>query len=679
MKKQNKPAKSKNDDESILEEARKRFKQAMDAESEQRDLELDDINFRNNDQWHEEDRKQRENEGRPCLTVNKLEQRIDQVTGDQRMNRMGALIRPTKSAQSYGKMTLADVYSGIIKNIEAISNAKQAYDTAFDHAVGHGRGYWRIVTEYNDDDSFDQDIKVKRISNSMRVYLDPGAEEVTKKDMKWGFVSRMVPKDDYPDADWDFGKGDDYQCWHEDDKVRIVEYFRRVIEKKILWIIDGKVICVKDSKTDIRDEMTADGVVPTKTREVDGWKVEWFELSANEIFNKKDFPSKYIPIIPCYGKELNVRGKVFYRGVIRYAKDPQRIYNYTRSASIEQVALAPKAPWVVEENQLGNHKDMWENANTKNFSALIYKHKAGVPAPMRQAPPQPSAGWISESQISDQDIDAASGMYKASLGAPSNERSGKAINARKVEGDVGTYHFHDNRALSLQHSYEIMVDMIPRVYDSERFVRIKKFDATTTKENDEEVQINRVVIDNQTNQPVKVYDLSAGKYEVVVDVGASYTTQRQMASESMMELIQYAPQLAGQIIDLIAKNLDWPGADEIAERLADKRPDQQQMQQIIGEAVAKALNSEKVEIDKFRAKTDRIKAVGGILNDGDKIEVELLKILDENDITDEEVRGRAVQIVQQMGEEFNAMNSDVEGKLQPQQQQMPPQQGGQMQ
>lgn len=662
----------------ILEEARKRFKLVVDAEAELREMAIDDINFRHGDQWHHADRTLRETQKRPCLTINKLEPRIDQVTGDQRMNRMGAIIRPTSMASSYNQnFSLAQVYSGIIKNIEKVSRAKTAYDTAFDHAVGHGFGYWRIITEFTSDDSFDQDIKIKRINNSMRVYLDPTAEEVTKIDAKWGFVTRMVDKEDYPNADWDFGKGEEYQLWHEDGMVRIAEYFRLVPENQTLWLIEGKTIKVQGMHAgkafDLRDELKADGVQPTKEREVEGYRCEWFELSSNDVFKEKAFPSQYIPIIPCYGKELNVKGKTYYRGVIRYAKDPQRIYNYTRSASVEQVALAPKAPWVIEETQIGNHKKMWENANEVNFSMLPYKFKVGAPPPQRQAPPQPSAGWIAEAQIADEDIDAASGTYKANLGAPSNERSGKAINARKVEGDVGNFHYHDNRALSLEHSYIILLDMIPRIYDTNRIVRIQQFDSEKGEDAEHMVEINKTITDSQTGNVIKMYDLSQGKYEVTVDIGASYTTQRQMASESMMELIQYAPQIADRIFDILARNLDWVGADEIAERFKDDRPTKEQMTQIIGEAVAKALNAEKVQIEKFEAKTKRMKVVGDILGDGDKVEVDLLKILEDNGISDEEIKARAVQIVRQMGEELKSASMGIESQLPNPQ----PQQGGQ--
>lgn len=633
-------------EEEILKEAVSRFKIASEAESINRELAIDDIKFRHGDQWQDGVKRQRELENRPCLTINKLEQRVDQVTGDQRMNRMGVIIRPLNVTESNGQFQLAEIYTGIIKNIEAVSNAKSAYDTAFDHAVGHGFGYWRIITEYNDDDSFDQDIKIERISNSMRVYLDPSAEKVTKKDAMWGFITSLVDKDEYPDANWELGKGEGYNLWIEKDKGRIAEYFRRVPMKAILWALeDGRTIKVKDDTMDIRDELTEQGLSPKKTREVETFKVEWYKLSCNEILEKNVFPSKYIPIIPCYGKELNVDGKTYYRGVIRYAKDPQRIYNYTRTASVEQVALAPKAPWVIEEGQIGNHQKLWETANVKNHPMLVYKNKAGVPPPMRQMPPQPSSGWLSESSIADQDIDASSGMYKASLGAPSNERSGKAINARKVEGDVGVYHYHDNRAMSLQHSYEILVDMIPRIYDTDRVVRIK-----TPEEQDVMVRINQEFYDNESGKWAKVYDLSQGKYDIAVDVGASYTTQRQMASESMMELIQYAPQLAPRILDLIAKNLDWPGADEIAARLKENPPSEEQIQQAIQQAVQQALSDQKNQLEFFKAETSRIAAVEKAKNDDDKIEVELIKLLDENGVTDREVQLRAIELMNQLNE-----------------------------
>jgi len=640
----------------VIEEALSRFRVAYDAESTNRELALDDIKFRNGDQWEDSVKRQREIEHRPCLTINKLEQRVDQVTGDQRMNRMGAIIRPLDSTNSYtekhpgSNFTLAQIYSGIIKNIEATSNAKAAYDVAFDHAAGHGFGFWSIKTEYNDDDSFDQDIKIRRINNAFRVYLDPSAEEVTKKDAMWGFITSMVDKDEYPGADWDSGRGDSDLLWFDKEKGRIAEYFRRVEVDIIVWKLpSGEVIRVKDDKIDIRDEYTDQGIQPVKEKKAKTYKVEWYKLSANEVFEEREFPSKYIPIIPCYGKELNVDGETIYRGVIRYAKDPQRIYNYTRTASIEQVALAPKAPWVIEEGQLGAHKGKWENANIKNYAVLPYKNKPGVAPPQRQMPPQPSSGWLAESSISDQDIDAASGMYKASLGAPSNERSGKAINARKVEGDVGTFHYHDNRAMALQHTYEILVDMIPRVYDTDRVVRIKTFE-----DKEEMININKEIYDNESERWIKVYDLSQGKYDVTVDVGASYTTQRQMASESMMELIQYAPQLAPRILDLIAKNLDWPGADDIAERLKDNRPSEEEMQQIIQQQVQQAVqqvqNSQEFQLEKFKAMSDRIAKTRKADADDDKLEIELLKLLDDNGVTDQDIQSRAMELISQLRE-----------------------------
>ena len=275
-------------------------------------------------------------------------------------------------------------------------------------------------------------------------------------------------------------------------------------------------------------------------------------------------------------------------------------------------------------------------------------------------PPQPSAAWLSESSIADQDIDASSGLYKASLGAPSNERSGKAISERKMEGDVGTFHFHDNRAQSLQHTYEILVDMIPRVYDSERIVRIHKFD-----DKQEMVELNKKVFDEGSGKWVKMYDLSMGKYDVAVDVGASYTTQRQQSAESMMELIQYAPAIAERIMPIIAKSLDWHGADEIAEVLADKRPTQQEVQGQIQQAVTEAQNSEYVKGEKFKAMTQRIKVIGDMQTDDDKIEVELMKIMQDANISDQEMNQKIFELVQSMKEEQAGLMMKAESDAQP--------------
>lgn len=649
-------------DKEIIDEAIHRFGIAEEYESENRRLAKDDIRFRNDDQWDEKDRRERELEGRPCLTVDKLEQRVDQVTGDQRMNRMGPLVRPLDSTSSYSNYSLAQVIQGIIKNIESVSNAKGAYDTAFDHAVGHGFGFVRVITEFSDDSSFDQDIKIKGIENSFRVYLDPSAEDPTKKDAKWGFITSMVDKKEYPDADW---SGDESGLWGDDDHVRIAEYFRLVPDEIIIWEVDGKALKVKDSKMDIRDELMKKGTVPARERKVESSRCEWFKLSYNKIYKKKNFPSKYIPIVPFYGKKLNVDGKNIYRGVFRKSKDAQRIYNYTRTASVEQAALAPKAPWVVEEEQLGSHQPMWEQANVKNYSLLPYKHKHGVPPPQRQMPPQPSQAWIAEASIADQDIDASSGMYKASLGAPSSERSGKAINARKVEGDVGTFHFHDNRAQSLQHLYEILGDMIPRVYDTQRIIRIQKFD-----DQEEMIEINKIVVDEQTRQPVKVYDLSMGKFDFAVDVGASYTTQRQMASESMMELIQYAPMVAPKVMPIIAKHLDWPGADEIEEALKDERPTLEQVQQQIQMAVQQAVQQERqsqdLQVKKFDGMTKRLKVLNDIQDSDDKNYIEVMKILADEHASEQETMYRLHELVQKMKQdEQRLMQSASQGGTHP--------------
>ncbi len=630
------------DTESILVEARERFRRSMEAWDENRKLAEEDIDFRNGDQWPEQVRKQREQEARPCLTFNKLEQRIDQVVGDHRQNRTSIQVHPVgghndrmpKVVNLAGTKDyeLAEVYTGLIRNIEVQSNANFAYDTAFDHAVGHGFGFFRIVTEYVSDDVFEQDIRIRRIKNPFTVYFDPDIQEPDGSDANFCFITALMSKDEFqrrfPKAepvDWDLGgQGEQYDEWYDGDRVRVAEYFRRVpVPKTIHLLSDGRV--VENSQFDkIKDELAQRGVTVVRSRKVKGWRVEWFLVAGGQqiLEGPRLWPGKYIPVIPVFGKELVVRGRTIYRGLIRHAKDAQRAYNFWRTATTEAVALAPKAPWLIADQQIGPHKHLWDIANRANLPYLPYRHVNGIPMPQRQPPGSVPTGGLSEVQMADQDLDATTGMYKASLGAPSNERSGKAIMARQREGDVGTFQFHDNLVRAIKHCGRILVDLIPKIYDTQRVVRLLFQDGR-----DDYVEINQTIIDEETGEKIILNDLSVGRYDVVVTTGPSYTTQRQEVVEAMVQIAQANPEVWQIAGDIIAKNMDWPGAEELAERFRKALPPElrdtddpeaqdgmvpkSQVDQIVQQAVAQAEETAKkdkeLQIKEYEAQTHRMR------------------------------------------------------------------------
>jgi len=550
-----------------LHEVLEQYKIADEYWSDDRRMALDDIKFRNGEQWYPEDLQLRKN--RPCLTVDKLNQYIRQIVNDGRQNRAAIKVRPVDSGAD---VATANVFAGIIKHIEGRGSADAAYDTALDSAATGGAGYFRVLTEYANDDTFDQEIRIKRIRNPMSVMIDPASEEADASDMKFCFIVEQMDKDDFEKKytnhkPEDFKTNDKYTDWYG-ETVRIAEYWCVKEEERTLFQMqDGTVISrarldeLKDAGIEVDSLIRAERNIPKRT------VYRGVCCGADWIEPLKEWPGKYIPVLVVWGNEIDVEGKVTHSGIIRPAKDAQRLYNYNRSAFAERVALTPKAPWVAAEGQVEDYEDEWKTANTENYSVLRYKPTSlngqPVPPPQRQSASDIPSGFSQDMQISEHDIQGAIGMYAASLGAPSNERSGKAIMARQREGDVGTFHYHDNLNRAIRHCGRILVDLIPKIYDSNRVIRILGYDG---KSDDVSIDPNLPTA-SQMNGVKTIYNLGVGRYDVTISTGPSYNTLRQEAGESMTRVLEANPNMWPIIGDLAIKNMDWPGAEEISDRL----------------------------------------------------------------------------------------------------------------
>ena len=550
-------------------EIRDLYGKTADYWSDDREAARDDIKFRAGEQWPETVKAQRERDKRPCLTVDKLNQYVRQIVNDGRQNRPSIKVRPVDSSAD---VATAEVFQGIVKHIEDRSGADAAYDTALDGAATCGFGYFRVLTEYVGDESFDQEIVIRRIRNSLSVMIDPDSQEADGSDMKYAFVIEEMSKDDFKEKypgkyPTDFASDKDYGDWFG-DHVRIVEYWRvEEEERELVQLADGKILSrdsldeLKATIPDIENEIIETRMVPKRT-------VKYCKVSGNDFLEEeKDWPGKYIPIMTVWGNEIDIEGKVTHSGIIRPGKDPQRLYNYSRSAFAERVALTPKAPWVAAEGQVENYEDEWATANTDNHSVLRYTptslNGTPVPPPQRINASDVPAGFAQDMQISEHDIQGAIGMYAASLGAPSNERSGKAIMARQREGDVGTFHYHDNLNRAIRYCGTVLIDLIPKIYNSSRVIRILGYDGTPG-----EASIDPNTASASQKMGVgMVYNLGVGTYDVSLDTGPSYTTMRQESAAAMTEMVQANPALMQIAGDLIVKAMDWPGAQELADRL----------------------------------------------------------------------------------------------------------------
>lgn len=558
------------EDEKILADALARFKLVAESENDIRRDALDDLRFASGEQWDQKIRADRENDRRPCLTINRIPQFIKQITNDQRQNRPAIKAHPV---DDQADVETAKAISGLIRHIEYNSNADAAYDTAFDGAVRAGRGFIRVITDYSDPLSFDQEILIKRIRNPLSVFLDPFSQEPDGSDARFAFITDDIAKDEYlksyPESrlaksgEWN-ATGNDATDWINDKSVRIAEYFYKDAETKNLALLnDGRVV-IKDELT----EELPEGVEIVSERQSDVPVIKWCKLNGSEILEKRIWAGQYIPIVPVYGEELDINGKRILKGIVRDSKDAQRMYNFWKSSETEAISLAPKTPWVAEEGQIEGYEQDWQSANRKNHAVLKYKAKSvnGQPIapPQRQAFEPAVQAITNAAMMAADDLKSTTGIYDASLGAQSNETSGVAIQRRNNQAQTSNFHFVDNLTRSLRHTGRILIDLIPKIYDSARTARIIGEDGEQKV-----IKINQAF--DQDGKPT-LYDLSVGKYDVTIDVGPSYASKRQEAAASMISLSQAVPEIVKFAGDIMIRNMDWPGAQEIADRLKKTLP-----------------------------------------------------------------------------------------------------------
>lgn len=552
------------DKKAIVETALERMDECVRADRFNRERALDDLKKLAGDQWEEQIREDREKAGLLCLTHNQLPQFVRQVTGDIRQLNPAIKVIPGDGATDE---TQADLFEGIIRGIEYASDASTVYERAAESAAECGFGAFRILTEYDDPMSFDQVIRIKPIHNPLAVYVDPAARMPTREDANFWFITDKMRqkafKKAYPnatplDAEHD-GITDGIEHWRNAGDVVVAEYFWKEPAKiTIGQMRDGSVIERPTAAHDV-----------IRTRETVKYKIMWAKVSGMDVLEgPKEMQCSHIPLVAVVGEELHVGEEVKRTSVIRYAKDGQMAYNYASSTNTEVVALQPKAPYLVTATQVKGLEGLWGQANSKNRPYLVYNPDDRAPGmPKRETPPVPSAALLEAMARAREDMQATTGIYNASLGQQSNEKSGVAIRQRQMESDVSTSIYADNLRKAIAHCGRILVDLIPKVYDTERELTLIGADESTKIE-----KVNAPWYDPVDGTSGYNNDLTKGKMAVRVSVGPSYTTKRQEAAEGLTEFARAIPQAANVAGDLIAKNLDWPGAEQLAERLQKLLP-----------------------------------------------------------------------------------------------------------
>lgn len=574
--------------QSIVKQALARFRLAEEAERHNRTEGLYDLRFSTGDQWPADIKSERGRDGRPCLEVNRINQFLRQVANDEAESRPAAQVNPVGDN---GDPEVAAILQGMFRHIEEDSRYPQIISRKFDAMLRKGWSWHRVLTEFESDDSHDQKIVFRDIPNDFTVYTDPTAVLPDRSDMNWALVVEDIPNGEYkslygnlPNGGMQLSSlGDQPASWISGKSVRVAEYYYFTeTEEKLYKLRNGKGKFESDlngtEQFELDDE-TGEVVWRMSKRR----QLKWCKINCETILEGNadksagiDVPSPWIPLVFMPGEELDIDGERRLIGMVRYARDPQRMYNYWVSAQTEAIALAPKAPFLIAAGQIEGFENYWETANKRNWPYLPYKFvtSSGQPAPA----PQRANASIDTSALSmavrqaDQDLMATMGIFRAGLGDVGPEKSGRAILARQKESDTANANYGQNRNWALLHAYRIALAMMPKIYDGERAIRI-------IRPNDESqiVLINQLFPGPGGNEIQ--YDIanSEGKYAVTLSIGAP-ASRRQQAVMVMSEILKAEPQLFTMIGDLFVSQMDADGdwKNQMVERLRKMLPPQLQ-------------------------------------------------------------------------------------------------------
>ena len=577
-----------NDD--ILREAEKRKAICTTAETQNFNDARADLQFLKGDHWPAEAKRLRTVEKRPCLTINKHPAFLRQITNDQRQNRPSIHVHPVDDASD---PEVSEVIEGMIRHIEYDSDAATCYDTAVQSATAGGFGYFRLITDYESPDSFDQVIKFDRIRNVFSVHIDPSIKQCDGSDMRYCFVESYVPRSEisarYKNSE--VGQRGADESGDDDREVLILEYY--AIEE-----IPDELLLLSNGETGFRSDLVEmpEGVVIEKSRKSSKKRVMWYKCAGSDekvpgkrnairiephltdVLESTELPFDFIPVFPVIGNELDIDGEVTYSGIVRDSKDSAMMYDFWMTSATEEVSMRPKTPYIGAKGQFAGVEESWRQANTRTFAYLEYEPKTVggqlAPAPSRQPMADVPTGVLAMAMHAADEIKATTGIFDASLGARGNETSGKAINARKRQGDVSNFHYADNLNRTIKHAGRCLISGIRRVYSGERIVRIVGKDETHSH-----VKINQATKDvvqrpDGTIEVVEkiINDVTVGRYDVVVKAGPSYSTLREESLEAMVEVGQSWPKLMDIAGDEVVRAMDWPEADKIADRIKRTMP-----------------------------------------------------------------------------------------------------------
>jgi hypothetical protein len=563
--------------DSRSEEAVEFMRLVNEADSFNRAEALEDLKFRFGDQWPAQMIGTRQLEEAPILTINETDSYCRQVVNHIRQQRPRGRAHPVNNTAD---VKTAKVITGIGRHIETHSDAANAYDLAAEFAVTIGKGYWRVRNDYIADDSFDQDIYVDQVENPFAVYFDPNSTLPDGSDQDRCLITDLMRKETfrklYPSAaEQPFregGSGDMRSMdWLTKEDIRLAEYFS--VEKAkadLIMLSDGTVIY--EDRLPSQEILQAVGLTIKGTRP--SWRrtVKWSKVTCFETLEEKTLPGRWIPVVPAYGVHVIIEGKRRWFGMVRFARDPQRIINYSQTALVEYNAMAPKAKWLVPEGADEGHENEYAQANIRRFPVLRFKTRGllgeEIPPPERVAPEPAPAGMLELAMTASQNLQRVLGMFDPVNLKHTGPKSGEAVRQETMQSEQSNYHFYDNLCRSINHTWRIFLNWTPEIYDTpNRVLRVIGDDGKPDL-----VTINQTTVSEGVEKVLN--DVRVGDYDVVMETGPGFNTKRQESLQVFTEMLQtpLGEMIAKVGADLIVRMVDADGAETLADRLAASNP-----------------------------------------------------------------------------------------------------------
>jgi hypothetical protein len=702
--------------------ARKRFKQAESADEEQRERELEDLEFYAGKQWPQDVLNAREGQpgnaqsglppvpARPSLTINKVRAPVRAVLNQERQSELGVqVIAADDFGEGVGPQVSdeeLELREGLVRRIQRDSQAQDARSWAFARAVIAGRGYWRVMTKFAPGRSADQDIVIERLYNQASVSLDPAHEQPDGSDAAWGFIGSDIPYEQYVR---DYGEldgaknpvsaasanewralGDELPGWFSTERetrsARIVEYWYTDYEStELVHLMDGRAVPKAEmvEGVDVPD-LDEDGALQTHTETTK--RIKWVKMDGVQILDETDWPGQYLPIVKVVGEELQpFDSQRRSEGLVRPSRDSQRSYNVMVSKWVEQIGLAPIPPWMGPAGFDEGFEQEYALANTRALSALHYNFEVNgkpLPAPPTRTPITTEIQAIAASvQLFDQSIRDTTAVPDVTLGNidPALKRAGAGgIKAALDQAQQGTSHFLDNLQRSIRYEGLIINDLLYPIYG--RKGRIARMMAPSGETQAVPLHVP-FVPHPETQQPMtavphpmpgmppmpvpgnhpqaKLYTLTKGAaFNVTINVTKNKDTRREQVESLLSTIVQADPGQLAIVGDLLFKYSDAEGHEELEDRY--KAMLAPPIQAIVNKGAAPDPKQLQAQIAQLQGQLKQIQP----LADANQAKVVIAREKNQTDLKEADINAQAKVVVAEISAKSEQMLADVKAQMQ---------------